>query len=213
MSAVNQMLRRMRVLLDRALLTGVDYQGRVRLLQVSSRAGTAQDRVEHLEPYGYTSHPLNGAEALVGNLGGNGGRAVVILVNDRRHRIVVEEGEVAIYDHTGDFVHLRAGGEIHVRASTRVFLETPLVECSADLRVHGNARVDGTTLLVGAVTANATAVIMGNVTMQAGLGIAGNTTSTGNFSTSGDVTAGGISLRNHLTTNVQPGSGVSGGPT
>jgi len=212
MSGYDVLMNRLRVLADRTVLLRVSYKGVKRLLQISSREGTAQSDVEHLEPYGYTSHPLSGAEALVLNPGGNSGRAIVILVNDRRHRIVIQEGEVAIYHHTGDFVHLKNGGEIHVKAATKVFLETPLVECSQNLHVLGNVQIAGTTQMAGAVTMQTTAVVVGSVTMQAGLSIAGTTTSTGDFNTSGDVTAGAISLRNHRTSGVQPGGGVSAGP-
>ena len=207
MSAANILMRRVRVLLDRTVLNRVAYRGKQRLLQVSSRADTAQDGVEHLEPYGFTSHPLAGATALVGNLGGNGGRAVVILVNDRRHRIVVDEGEVAIYHQSGDFVHLKNGGEIHVKAASRVYLETPLVECSANLRVRGTAHFDGAVAMLNTLNVAMT------VTLQAGLSVAGNTTSTGNFTTSGQVSAGGVSLRTHTHSGVQTGSGTTGGPT
>lgn len=194
------LLRRVRALIDRTVLARVSYRGLVRVLQVSSRADTAMDGVEHLEPYGFTSHPLPGAEALVANLGGNSGRAIVLLVNDRRHRIVVNEGETAIYHNDGDVVHIKNGGEIHVKAATKVFLETPLVECSTDLHVLGNAQIAGTALVSGAAT------------LQAGLSIAGNTTSTGNFTTTGDVVANGTSLDSHHHTNVQNGGGITGGP-
>lgn len=198
------LLRRLRGLIDRTVLSRVNYRGRVRLLQVSSRADTALDGVEHLEPYGFTSHPLPGAEALVANLGGNSGRAIVILVNDRRHRIVIAAGETAIYHHDGDVVHIKNGGEIHVKAASKVFLETPLVECSTDLHVLGNAQIAGTALITGAAT------------MQAGLSVAGvaafagSVDAAGDITSEGDIVAGDISVRGHHHNLVQPGSGISG---
>lgn len=212
MSGYNALMRRLRVLLDRGVLRRADYAGKVRVMQVSMRPGTVLDGVEHLEPYGWTSHPLAGCEQLVGNLGGNSGRAVVIISSDRRHRIVIDEGEVAIYHHTGDFVHLKNGGEIHVKAASKVFVETPLVECSQNLHVLGNITVDGTAQIQGAVTMLNTLNVAMSATLQAGLSVAGNTTSTGNFTTSGQVVAGGVSLRSHTHSGVQSGGSNTGGP-
>ena len=59
---------------DRTLLLRVGYADKVRLLQIASRPDVALDSIEHLEPYGFTSHPLVGAEAITANPGGNSGR-------------------------------------------------------------------------------------------------------------------------------------------
>lgn len=154
MSAVNGLLRRLRVLIDRTVLNRVAYKGRVRVLQVSSRAGVALDGVEHIEPAGFSSHPLPGAEAVVVNLGGNSGRAIVIVVNDRSHRVVIEEGESVIYNMPhGDFVKVKADRSVHVKAGLRVFLETPETELSGNLIVRGNAQIEGTVHADGDVSA------------------------------------------------------------
>ena len=62
---------RIKTLLRRALLTRVKYAGNVRLIQVKSVAGQALDDIEHIEPFGFTSHPKAGAEALVLAFGGS----------------------------------------------------------------------------------------------------------------------------------------------
>lgn len=144
MSTVNMLLRKLRLLVDRTLLLRVSYAGAIRRLQISPQAGVAQSDIEHLEPAGFSSHPLEGAEAVVVNLGGNSGRAVVIVVNDRRHRIVLDAGESAIYNMPhGDFVKVKSDRSIHVKSAVSVLLETPLAECSQDMLVRGDLDCDG----------------------------------------------------------------------
>jgi phage baseplate assembly protein V len=126
MTVLDMLLRRLRMLVDRTRMVRARYEGKVRVLQVSSREGAAQDDVEHLEPAGFSSHPLAGAEAVVLNLGGNSSRAVVILVNDRSHRVVLEEGESAIYNMPhGDFVKVRKDRSIHLKSAVKVLIESP----------------------------------------------------------------------------------------
>lgn len=183
MTALDMLLRRLRMLVDRTALSRVSYREKIRLLQVSSRTGVPIDGVEHLEPAGFSSHPLPGAETVVVNLGGNSGRAVVILVNDRRHRVVIEEGESIIYNMPhGDFVKVKKDRSIHLKSELKVFMETPLVETSQDLLVGGNAHIKGTTQSDGSITTDA------------------------------DVSAGDISLRNHRTLGVRRGGEISDGP-
>ena len=52
----------------------------------------------------------------------------------------------------------------------------------------------------------------GNNTVGGSQLVQGSSHSSGQFSTEADVTAGNISLKNHKTSGVQPGSGTSGGP-
>lgn len=213
MSAFDVLARRLRMLVDRTVGKRISYEGKVRVVQVAPREGVAFDGLEHVEAYGFTSHALPGMEAITLNPGGNSGRAIVIFFNDRQYKLVLEEGEVAVYQRNGDFVHLKNGGEIHVKAASKVVLEAPLVECSQNLHVIGNVTIDGAAQIHGAVTMLNTLNVAMTATLQAGLSIAGNTTSTGNLSTSGHVIAGGVSLRAHTHGGVQSGSSNTGGPT
>lgn len=149
MNAVDMLLRRLRVLIDRTVLHRVGHRGRVRVLQISSRADSPLDEVEHIEPYGFTSQPLAGAEAIVAKPGGNAGRALVLLVNDRRHRIVVGEGEVAIYTHQGDMVQLKSDRSILLKAAGKVRVEAPVAEFTGDLQVSGKVTSQGDQVAAG----------------------------------------------------------------
>ncbi len=63
-----------------------------------------------------------------------------------------------------------------------------------------------------AITADGGVSINGPVTINGETTITGNVAISGKADVSEDVVGGGISLKNHLTTNVQPGSGKSGPP-
>ena len=69
---------------------------------------------ERIQSYGFTSHPLPGADALVLAVGGMRQHPVV-LVDDRRHRMKgLAEGEVGIYSSHGQTIILKANGDIDV---------------------------------------------------------------------------------------------------
>ncbi len=63
-----------------------------------------------------------------------------------------------------------------------------------------------------AITADGGVSINGPVTINGETTITGNVSVTGTAKVSDDVIGGGISLKNHATTGVQPGSGKSGPP-
>jgi phage baseplate assembly protein V len=140
---VAQMMARLRILIDRAVLTRVRYVGKSRVLQITPREDSPFDDIEHCEPFGFTSHPPAGAEAIPVSFGGNRGRTVVIMLSDRRHRIVIAEGESAIYNMHGDKVHIKNDGTIGMVASTKVEIISPLTVLSGDLDVGGNIVCDG----------------------------------------------------------------------
>lgn len=128
-------------LLARAVVTGIEAAGKMQLLQVDLLAGEAKGGVEHLEPYGFTAHPRKGAEGLAVFLDGDRSHGLVIMVGDRRFRLRgLAEGEVALYTDEGDRLHFKRGHIVElqtetflVKASTKVRLETPLVETTGEV--------------------------------------------------------------------------------
>lgn len=78
--------------------------------------------------------------------------------------------------------------------------------------VNGNTTINGDLTLNGNQITNGSTVITGNHSVGGSQLVQGSSHSSGHFSTDDDVTAGDISLKNHKTSGVQPGSGTSGGP-
>lgn len=138
--------RKLRALINRALLRRASYAGRQRVLQILGEGGQLLQNIEHLEPFGFTGHPLPGAEPIALSLNGDSSHTIAILVNDQRYRLVIAEGEAAIYNHHGDKVHIKADRSIEVKAATRVYADTPEVYCTGIVRAedfitHSNVRL------------------------------------------------------------------------
>lgn len=136
--AMSPLLRRLQLMVGRAVVLLVKDGLKLQGLQVSLLADEVRDDVEHFQAYGLTSHPLPGAEALVVCVGGSRDHAVVIAVDDRRYRLKpLQAGEVALYTDQGDTIVLKRDGHVHVTASTKVTLQAPLVECTGNVTVAG----------------------------------------------------------------------------
>lgn len=84
--------------------------GRLVQLQLTALAGETLDKVDQVQAYGFTSCPHPGAEAVLVAIGGSRAHPVVIAVDDRRYRLDLAEGEVAIYDDQGQSVRLNRDG-------------------------------------------------------------------------------------------------------
>ena len=81
--------------------------GAVRLISATGRIGEAFSSREFLQHYGYASSPQPGAELVIvaeGNI------ITVIGSDDRRYRLALAAGEVALYDDLGQSVHLTRNG-------------------------------------------------------------------------------------------------------
>ena len=141
--ALNQMmapaLRRVALMVGRAILELVDDGAPLQTLQLSLLSDEVRANVERVQEYGFTSHPQNGAEAVAVAVAGSRDHLVVIAVDDRRYRLRgLAQGEVAIYTDEGDKIVLKRGGIIEMTAATQVVINSPLVQCSGNLQVAGS---------------------------------------------------------------------------
>lgn len=198
--------RRIKLLVTRAVVQLVDPAQLMQALQVEALAGETLDGVEHFEPYGFTSHPISGAEVLLFSAGGRRAHSIAGVVSDRRYRVKnLAAGEVAIYTDEGDTVIFKRGRSIEITAGTKVLVTAPTVEVVATTKVTMTTPlVECTTNL----TVGGTATVAGQIIGQAGMALSG-----GNAQISGgDVTADGISLKQHRHGGVATGGGVTGVP-
>lgn len=155
--ALNPIRQRLALMMGRALVLLVNDDTKLQSLQVSLLADEVREDVERFQNYGFTAHPLPGAEAVAASVAGSRDHVLVIAVDDRRYRLKgLAHGEVAIYTDQGDKIVLKRGGTIEVTASTKVRLVAPLVEMTGDLQVTGN------------ITSAANITASGNVADQGG---------------------------------------------
>jgi phage baseplate assembly protein V len=120
---MERLKRRIQLMITRGVVSLVDSESALQMLQVKTIGAVPLDGVEHFEPYGFTANPHPGAEAITLSAGGRMGHEVAVCVADRRYRLVgLEGGEVAIYDDLGQFIALKRD-HIHVK-SPKVVVES-----------------------------------------------------------------------------------------
>ncbi len=95
-------------------------EGAIKRFFASGRADELFADREYMQHYGFTSRPLAGAEIVVL---AEGNHIIAIASDDRRYRVAVENGEVALYSDEGDVIHLKRGREIHVASGGKVTVE------------------------------------------------------------------------------------------
>ncbi len=121
----------------RTILSSVT-EGVIKRFAGSGRPGESFTDREYIQHYGYTSRPLAGAEGILLKQGNN---IILVASDDRRYRITLAEGEVALYTGEGDYIHMKRGRlvevntrELKIMASEKVSLQTPLVETTGQIR-------------------------------------------------------------------------------
>lgn len=160
-AALEPIRRRIAMAVSRAVVRLVkDDESRQRL-QVEILKGELRDGVERAQNYGFTSHPLAGCDAVIVCGGGSREQAIAVVVDDRRYRIKLEAGEVAMYDDLGnavkllrDKVHVVGMQEVHIEAPTvRVAASTVIIDADSTT-INSDLAVNGNTTFNGQVTAN-----------------------------------------------------------
>lgn len=104
--------RRITNLVTRGVVKTADDEKQIQELQVELLSDEVRE-VERFGQYGFTSVPLDGAEAVTVFAGGRRDHGLVIAIEDRRYRIRnLSGGEVAVYNHTGAKLVMKANGDI-----------------------------------------------------------------------------------------------------
>ncbi|MBV6287351.1 phage baseplate assembly protein V [Pseudomonas aegrilactucae] len=135
----------------RGELALVNPDGKMQALQMRLTAGETKDNMEHFEPYGFTSNPHPGAEAVAVFVGGDRSHGVVLVVADRRFRLQgLKPGEVALHTDEGDYLHFKRGREIEIKtatlritADTAVAFDTPLITTTGRIESAGDQVAGG----------------------------------------------------------------------
>ena len=187
--------RRMATLVGRAVLLAVNSGTGLQSVQVSILADEVMDGVEHMEPYGFTSNPLPGAEGVVLNVAGQRGACVGVNFGNRGVRVAgLKSGEVRIYTDEGDKITLKRDRHMEIEtlhltihAQEDATVETKTYTVKASQSVSYETPSFG----LGGGSGGCTADI------AADMAITGNTTQQGTITASGDVTAEGISTAHH----------------
>ncbi len=156
---IRQVWRRVQLLCSQGVCTliGAD-KVQVRVLDEETL-----NNIERVEPYGLSYRPKKDSRAYLFFPAGDRSYGVALVIGDKRYQMDLQEGEVALHDDEGNHVHIKRGGVIEVKASSKVIADTPLFETTQDCKVGGNFEVVGTSKLNGNVDCGANVVVVGNV--------------------------------------------------
>lgn len=186
-------------MLGRAIVRLVEDGGGLQVVQLDALDGETRSGCERVQAYGFTSHPHAGAEAAVLFVGGRRDHALVIAVDDRRYRMKgLAPGEAALYTDEGDYVLLKRGRIVEVKAGTKLRVDAPLSEITGDVTIAGTLEVGGTVQAGGLVTALASVAVTGNVAASGAISDAGGSMA---------------SMRGTYNEHTHPENGDGGGTT
>lgn len=158
----NRILRLIRQLAHRGALIKTAFNNGVDIIQYSGTGGDSFKDVEKIEAYGFASRASAGAEVLALSLGGNGSHTVAVLVGDRRYRMDISEGDVAVYDMRGNYAWLKES-EMEVSHQTKVTINAPDVEIVGNVTITGDVSITGDSELIGAFDVNGNTNFTGTV--------------------------------------------------
>lgn len=149
-------------LIERATLTARDEDSGTRLVQCSFAGGYQRSKLEHVEPYGFTTEPFKDGEtdAVVVNLNENKSHSLVVMINDHRYRLTgLKDGEVCMYDDkkrkiylkregieidgVDDPVEVHTNGDIKVKSGANITLQA---DGKIDIKAAGNVNITGATI-------------------------------------------------------------------
>lgn len=175
------------------------------------------ENIDRVEPYGFSYRPKPGCETYLLFPAGDRSYGVAIIIGDKRYQMSLAEGEVAMHDDEGNHVHLKRGGIIEAKASTKVIADTPLFETTKDCKIGGNLEVLGTTHLAKDVTCDTNVTATANVTaamvFAGGFSAAGGGAAVmpGGLNVTGAVLANGKNINDaHTHTTNALGAATSG---
>ncbi len=139
------MVRRLRLIADRAIVTAVTDSFSRQGLQLKVLADEAADDVERFQNYGHTSVPPAGSEAIVLGIGGARAGLVAIAVEDKSVRPKdLEAGDNCLYHLEGHRLILRKDGLLELEAKTVIISASEkLTMMSPDTEIQGPLHVTG----------------------------------------------------------------------
>lgn len=198
----------------RGVLASIKRAPQVQLVDAEGLSNEALKAVELFQHFGFTSAPPAGTQIIVLPLGGRTSAGVIVASEHGAYRFVLgADGEAAVYNQWGDFVHLRADRTMHVVSQARVLVET------ADVTINASASmtINTPTLTVNGATVevNASAgVDLNTPTVAASEAI----TAGSNITATNDVrdqngTKSMAGMRTVFNTHTHPENNATGGST
>ncbi|TEA26396.1 phage baseplate assembly protein V [Candidatus Schmidhempelia bombi] len=147
---MRKVLNKIMNIVSRGYITFSNSSSKCQTLQIKMSGGEQKSDIEHIEPYGFTSRPLDGAEAVALFLDGDKSHGVILAAGDRRYRIKsLKKGEVAIYTDEGDCICLNRDNQINIKTKKFIVNAEELIELNAkNVLVNASSQAQFTTPLL-----------------------------------------------------------------
>ncbi|NMY07576.1 phage baseplate assembly protein V [Pseudomonas veronii] len=166
---IRDLSNRVMMMFSRGVVRRVtDTNGRQQL-QVELLKDELRDDIEHMQNYGFTSH-AKGGDVAVAFIGGNREQGIVLAVDDRRYRIVLQAGEVAMYDDLGNKVELLRD-MVRVTAVQHAEVQAPTIKLIGEIELIGNVKIQGNIDSTGMITNNGKRVDSTHTHSSGGAGV------------------------------------------
>lgn len=124
--------------------------GNTQSLQAQTANNEIADNVKFIESYGFTAKPKPNSECVLLNLQGNAGNVVALVIGNREFRFkTLKDGEVAMYDDSGNLLHFKNGGNIDFQAPATINQTAPTII----IKGANNVTVETQTAMIKAQTA------------------------------------------------------------
>lgn len=150
---IRPLRQRIMMAVARGILEGSDDSKGIQIVKVSLMKDEVREGLERVQNFGFTSRPPDNSELVAVFVGGNREHGFVISCDDRTTRIKnLQKGESAIYTDDGSIIHLKKGGEVLIKAATKVTVDIP------EMLLKGNLEVEGTIDATGNITSTANVV-------------------------------------------------------
>ncbi|MBP6010607.1 MAG: phage baseplate assembly protein V [Alphaproteobacteria bacterium] len=169
-NALTRLWRAVRSTIGRGRIKLVDDTKAVQKAQLVLSANEIVDNLIRVGEYGLASNPPTDSDAIVVFIAGDRTKGAIVGTNHQASRLKnLQRGEVAIFDDQGRWIWLKRGSieidakntpvdvknatVITAKATTKITLDSPLVECTGQITSQGSitsqATVTGTTDVVG----------------------------------------------------------------
>lgn len=211
--------RKMRNIVARGVVSLVRDDLKMQTNQIRLLDGEIIDGAERVQQYGFSSHPLGGAECFVAFSGAAREHPLVFSVDDRRYRIKSSQaGEVVIYTDEGDYIHLKRDNTIEVKTKHLIInAEDDVTFTTKDFTINTET-FDVFASQSAAITTPDLGLHADSVTATSRMGGAASATfrgdlnQDGSHTSTGDQVAGTISQKGHVHVGVQSGNSATGAP-
>jgi phage baseplate assembly protein V len=228
MDLIAQLMRRLKLIASRGVLTATDDTSAVQMTQGELLAGELRSMARP-QDYGFTCVPLPGAQLISLSLSGQRQQSIVIRAEDGRYRKTnLQPGEVCLYTDEGDLIRFKRGSqiaiqsdnEIDITATNKVSVTAPVIEATGATSVTLTSGASSLALTpVSAILKAAAITLDGTVTCSSTLAVAaglsaggGAVTADASGVTAPEMTVDGTGLKAHTHGGVTTGIGSTGAP-